>query len=633
MKRSLTLVVAVALTSIVVAGGGDRFVHAASASLPTVQAYLQTNHAPLLTGVGFAKPKLGWVVGNGVILRTVDGGTHFTPQYHTSLTLQSIQVLNASDVVAWGGNRYVITTDGGRHWRTAVHPGSKATGNVPIASVHFVTPKLGYLLVGAYGSVASLYQTMDGGLRWKQIAIPPSTVCAAFSNVRDGWLVTTSTNTHIGGFYHTVDGGAHWVKTQTESATIYWYLAGATIYPTGAHEAYAQVVAQGGMSQSSYTIFHTINGTKWTPVLGISTAGSGPAPGVGKIKVATGPGYDAGPMAVIGRNDIKVMGGMEATGIGTVSLATSSDGGNKWTSYSPIPGANGYIALGSTMSFVNASDGWLLDEGIGSSVLLHTINGGASWQGVYPRPEQWPVMGVAFVSSQVGYGLGVVGNVNQVLKTMDGGRTWQRYAQLPVTHATPYVGSFYGQGIAVVGQRGMAVGGDGRLYQSRDGGKLWHLRSTPHAGGRVVSVYLTTGTRWEVINTPNGVYRSRNNGASWSVSTVGNAASGGGAWMQAINQVSNRVLQGGINQFGANDGWASFAGAHGSVAWLQAVNGEGFLKSNDSGHQWTAYKLSQNVPLMVGNISFLNENHGWLWTVDAKLFTTTDGGQHWMQIQ
>ena len=378
MKRSLILVVAVAFTSIVVAGGGDLFVHAASASLPTVQ----TNHVPILTGVGFATPKLGWVVGNGVILRTQDGGTHFTPQYHTALTLQSLQVLNASDVVAWGGNRYVITTDGGRHWRTVVHPGSKATRNVSIASIHFVTPQLGHLLVGAYGSVASLYQTIDGGMHWKQITIPSATVSAAFSNARDGWLVTTSTNTQIGGFYRTVDGGAHWVKTQTESATIYWYLAGATIYPTGAHEAYAQVVAQGGMSQSSYTVFHTANGIKWTPVLGISTAGSGPAPGVGKNKVATGPGYDAGPMVVIGRNDIKVMGGMEATGIGTVSLATSSDGGNKWTSYAPIPGANGYIAPGTTMSFVNPSDGWLL----GSSVLLRTTNGGASWQQVFPRP-------------------------------------------------------------------------------------------------------------------------------------------------------------------------------------------------------------------------------------------------------
>ena len=140
MKRSLILVVAVAFTSIVVAGGGDLFVHAASASLPTVQANLQTNHAPILTGVGFATPKLGWVVGNGVILRTEDGGHHFTPQYHTALTLQSIQVLNASEVVAWGGNRYVITTDGGRHWRTVVHPGSKATRNVPIASIRFIIP-------------------------------------------------------------------------------------------------------------------------------------------------------------------------------------------------------------------------------------------------------------------------------------------------------------------------------------------------------------------------------------------------------------------------------------------------------------------------------------------------------------
>ncbi len=606
-------------------------VGSADAATKAVTAKITTAPMPALSGVGFANDQLGWLVGNQVIMKTTDGGIHFVTQYRPKVNLQNIQVLNPREVIAWGGDSILATTNGGGNWKILSVPGLKTGNSDQILSLHFFNANEGYVLLGGFGTTSFLYLTKDGGAHWTKVWVPGTTMAVGFHNTQDGWLISASTNKVDGGFYRTVDGGKHWTKTQTESANKFWYVTGGTIDPVGIKEAYAQVVGQPGMSQSSYTIFHTKNGVTWQPILGISTAGGGFAPGVGKGKVAVGPGYDAGPMAVIGTKDIKVAGGMNATGIGAVSIASTSNGGAKWTTYPTIPGANGFFTPEAGMSFVNANDGWLLDSGNGSSELYATHNGGATWKSVYPQPANWPVMGVTFVTAKIGYGLGVTGDLNVVLKTTDGGHIWKEYGKLPAKKNLPYVGPFFGESISFLGNKGMAAGGDGKLYQSTNRGKSWALLPTPPAGGRVFSVYMASGTKDVVINMQNGVYVSNNGGDSWSLFQTGNAASGGGAWMQAVNQVSGGVMNSGIEQLGQN-AWASFLGSNGSVVWMEGTDGVGFLKSTDRGKHWTAYQFSNNFYLMNANMGFLNSKQGWLWTLDGRLFITDNGGANWQQV-
>ncbi len=616
-----------------VLAGGVTVLPADASSAATVPVQCKTMVTPPTPlAVGFANQTTGWLIEQRAILRTTDGGRHFAVQYRAAFDLRSMQVVTPQVVVAWGGDQYVLTTDAGAHWRT----GSVVTGHhasrEQIDSMHFVTPQLGYALYNPYnyGSGAvKLYRTTDGGVNWTAVQVPNTTISVGFANVHDGWLITASNNKSDGGFYRTIDGGARWVKTQSEKKN--WYVMGATVFPVSAQAAYAQVVAQGGMSQSSYSIFRTANGKEWTPILGISTAGSGPAPGVDQRKVAIGPGYDAGPVAVIGKDVVKVIGGMEATGIGVLSLATTNDGGARWHTYAPIPGANGMAFAGADLSFVDAKNGWLLDSFGQSAELLHTTDGGATWQAMDPRVKNWPVLGVAFVSREVAYGLGVVGNVDEVQKSTNGGRTWRPYSRLPVRRDVAYIGPNYGQAIAMTNHLGVAVGGDGHLYGTRDGGKSWRALKTPTAGERVMSVYLQPDTQQLAIKTQqHGVYISRNFGAHWSPVSAGSQQ--GGAWMQAINALAGSGLAGGIRAYGTDSWGAAFAGAKNRVAWLQSPNDGGFLKSTDAGAHWTSYQFPKESYLMYGNLAFLNAGFGWIWTLDGQLYTTTNGGRNWQQV-
>lgn len=360
----------------------------ARAAQPRTPAALHWSPPARYTGVAFATPSLGWLVGGNQILRTDDGGWHFVFQYRGTLEWQGVAALNATRVVAWGPDGAVATKDGGKSWSALHIPGvGKSRGR--LSQLRFLTPGTGFASTSLHDVFQALYRTTDGGAHWLRVQVPQDTLAAGFANLADGWAVVSAWPAGNGnarkqsaadGFYRTTDAGRHWIKTQDEPAAD-WMTTGATIYPVGTNDAYAQVLGGVGMSQSSSTLFHTQDGATWTPVLATSTAGGGPAPGVSGRKVMTGPGYDAGPVAVIGPRDVRVIGGMEATGYGAVAVALTNDGGVTWRTVSRIPGAAGIPPGASALSFVNPNDGWLLDGFVGpSQTLLRTTDGGAKWR-------------------------------------------------------------------------------------------------------------------------------------------------------------------------------------------------------------------------------------------------------------
>lgn len=58
-------------------------------------------------------------------------------------------------------------------------------------------------------------------------------------------------------------------------------LTGSVIRSAGANDAWIELIGESGMTQTSYSLFHTKDGGKtWQTVLANSTAGGGPAPGI-----------------------------------------------------------------------------------------------------------------------------------------------------------------------------------------------------------------------------------------------------------------------------------------------------------------------------------------------------------------
>jgi len=604
---------------------------------------------PNLQAVAFATPDNGWLATSDSILGTSDGGTHFHVEYRGSGTFSYIKPLNPRVVFAWGATQIARTTDGGLHWRIIkAPPGPSIAHAVYLVSLNFVSPQTGFALVGnTYNQPANpakLYITRSAGASWNTLPpIPRDAFAAGFANAQDGFLITGSTH---GGFFRTTDGGLHW--TQSAQRLPDWFnLAAATLYVTGPDSAYAQVIGQGGMSQSSSSLFRTQNGIHWTPVLAVPTGGGGPAPGVGPYLygntvsssphtakspqgVPLGPGYDAGPVAVVNQNLVRVAGGMEATGIGVARIAGTNDAGAHWRTYPIVPGANG-IPVFDNLSFVNANDGWLLMTQNSRAVLLRTTSGGATWHQTYPAPTVWPVLGATFVTSHAGYGLGVVGDVNAVLRTKNGGHTWAEIAHLPVKKNAPYLGPFFGQGISFANATtGWAVGGDGKLYASRNAGQTWHLLNTPAAAGPVVSVLVQSAGRKGLIRTAQTTYFTTDAGKTWI--TAGPASSPT-AWVTGLQHIAPGAFSNGLRLLGTTP-YPTIAGSHDQTLWMNGmVAYQGFLVSHDSGSHWTPYMFDQYTNISPASLEFTSATQGFMWTQGARLFATQDGGRDWTQIQ
>jgi photosystem II stability/assembly factor-like uncharacterized protein len=147
------------------------------------------------------------------------------------------------------------------------------------------------------------------------------------------------------------------------------------------------------------------------------------------------------------------------------ALYTTRDGGTNWERQR-VPTRN--LLLGG--SFLNNEQGWLVGAG---ATLLQTSDGGATWRrgeliGVEPgagkdegaRPVRFTA--VSFVDKKRGWAVGTEG---RVFTTVDGGRTWT--AQISNVRADLYDVKF------IDGLEGWAAGAGGTLIHTVDGGRRW----------------------------------------------------------------------------------------------------------------------------------------------------------------
>jgi photosystem II stability/assembly factor-like uncharacterized protein len=169
---------------------------------------------------------------------------------------------------------------------------------------------------------------------------------------------------------------------------------------------------------------------------------------------------------------------------GPAYLLRSLDGGESWTSLD----LSAHTAMILDVKFFSESEGLIMgatstDVATSRALIIRTTDGGRSWQRVYegPRPFELTWKG-SFPSRLVGYV--TVQNYNPdtsqaqrvVAKTTDGGKTWQ---EIPLVrnHA---VREF---GVGFVDDRTGWVGAIAGGYETRDGGATW--RAVPM--GRAVN--------------------------------------------------------------------------------------------------------------------------------------------------
>jgi len=189
-----------------------------------------------LTGVSFADPADGWVVGSdtngdGVILHTTDGGASWAPQASLlSGALAGVQFIDSAD--GWaisdspgsgasGSNDPIERTiDGGKTWI----PDYVASG-AALTAVDFVGDTTGWA-TGSYQSssqgapLPAVFATTDGGVTWARQTLPAlpgkqwQLTSLQFTDADNGWATgagfTLDASVEYPFLLHTTDGGSHW---------------------------------------------------------------------------------------------------------------------------------------------------------------------------------------------------------------------------------------------------------------------------------------------------------------------------------------------------------------------------------------------------------------------------------------
>jgi photosystem II stability/assembly factor-like uncharacterized protein len=300
----------------------------------------------------------------------------------------------------------------------------------------------------------------------------------------------------------------------------------------------------------------------------------------------------------------------------------TADGGRRWSA-TPILSGVAYLTSVPSVSFADASHGWLLlstPTVTSGAELQRTIDGGATWTNLgSPAVGNDLVYGVHFTNPRDGW-LESLSTRAHAYKSVDGGATWLQVPLPAPAGGWPATGQFFvaahsTQGAGVVATVASFAPPYGR---SGIGGSVVAyppLTVRTFDGGVPVSYMYVT-------------FVDTTSNSTWSSYTQ----SGSSAQIQAPNQVQLGSLDGGstwsviappkapgaIGYFNAKDWWWI-----GSGAWST---------SSDGGATWTPSRNLGVLQPLPGSLQVLDPSHAWFGAMAgtrAVLENTNDGGTHW----
>ena len=275
--------------------------------------------------------------------------------------------------------------------------------------------------------------------------------------------------------------------------------------------------------------------------------------------------------------------------------------------------------------------GWPKDQG----AVYHSADGGETWRSVGEQPVK-PITNVEFLTPARGWGL----REEMIFATKDGGRQWTNQEVVGTPLNSIHLGDE--DHLWIVGDHGV-------LLRTTEGGK-----PKLSSGGVSVSTWLRSysGTETDLydvsfagldygwaVGDDGAILRTEDGGESWEAQSSGvnvrlssavfaDEASG---WVVGDKGTILRTTDGGIT-------WLLSAGlpdndltdlALVNTRTLWAVGDDGVvLHTTDGGSTWQPRDIHEGAPNLTG-VAFGNESSGVIVGSDGAVFTTTDGGASW----
>ena len=571
-----------------------------------------------ITKLDFLNEDVGWAIettgtnpDSCSILKTADGGKHWSSQYEESLpnrlefssfTLYCFDLYNGFAVL---GNTLLKTSDGGDIW-TSQFP---FDNNFHLERMFFLDANNGWIC-GNLSGAAVIYRTMDNGLHWTQLWSDKDTqnfsgdiTSISFINSTTGWILLNGADNFSCYLYQTTDEGisfheVSYIKTSrfAEAADVIfrddktgWIFYGNAVVtnPIG-----------GGLTMTND------GGKTFTDVdidLSVIDAMAFPSADVGYAIGSKG-GYEL----------CSSNGG----------LIDTSDSGKTWRQLSEITPTNG-------ISFVDKSNGYGIGMVLKDNAVLYTSDGGVSWsvRGSIPDTALSPVC-ISFVNMQIGFIICQSHEKNNsplatfLYMTEDGGNSWAKIWNIDVgppgyAHSPDYFRMFDRQN-GIMGWQDTATYS---VYRTNDGGVTWNLTAQDANGLPMIESSTFTSVEQGLI-----LYFTLEDYlevALYGQGTIGQPIRLSEpvvvAWFGAA-MIGNKVV--------------ALAGYPYGVANIQ------ILLSDDAGVTWKSSILSDSDSEILSrtinyyrsgrNLVFADQNNGFILVPGySNLFFTEDGGNTW----
>lgn len=312
---------------------------------------------------------------NGFLHVSHDGGDSWSeidPAIISSNKTEGIFANTNSQI--WLAGNYVsilYSSTNGQSWTDQL-PNSKQILYTP----HFITPEQG--MIG--GSAGTILWTDNGGASFhrSQLGLDENFFGAHRSSESTAWVGTSS-----GNVYRTTDGPNEWELTASGLGSI-----------TSIHaqdESNAMLVNENG------AVWQTQNGIDWENI------------------------YNSEEGLL---EDISVIGDKAWICGWFGQIYFSDNNGNNWTRQQ----TNSDLHL-NDIHFIDDQNGWAVASSFTDSI-FHTTNGGATWiKSKLPINSFWH--GVSFHSPDTGWVAGGSAGLGNILRTNDGGITWEHVHQSP----------------------------------------------------------------------------------------------------------------------------------------------------------------------------------------------------------
>ena len=187
------------------------------------------------------------------------------------------------------------------------------------------------------------------------------------------------------------------------------------------------------------------------------------------------------------------------------TIVHTADGGKTWEEQrSPVPF---YLMK---VYFATPLKGWVVGE---RTHILSTLDGGKTWN-IQFKDEDFILKSISFCDALHGWAAGEYG---YIYHTKDGGATWKKQAgHFDISESTGALegGTFLFDVVAIDPQTAWAVGIDGYVIRTLDGGKTWKEVKT---GAPRTQLFCVASNRaGTVLIGGNGTFLiSTDNGRSW----------------------------------------------------------------------------------------------------------------------